>query len=283
MPFCPFRSTEGNFEAAPPATKKRRVGSAVQSPVPLDVFREERSAAPTAVSDLDFYRLHDVVDDENPPQVRYTLSVRRANAPQIIKIDLENMSKMLSAAKSAESLHIIVCSLRETDKADKIVIRFKSSNTITEAEVSLLEHDPETDKMFDIPPLEADYVVTMNSEMFMKSVREIVHATESELITFRMINNVLTMNVIGDNGSMYREIRPDSKDNIEFTQRDDESQPDDYKQVFSARHIETGCKASSEAKLVSIYLLPNMPIKLHFPVPDLCDVIFYLGPKLEPD
>jgi len=96
---------------------------------------------------------------------------------------------------------------------------------------------------------------------------------------------VLSLSAAGDIGPVARKIRSDTVANVKFV--NDKSLAPTERINF---HGVYGCKAlihigkiAPICKFVRMYLSPNVPLKLHYTIPDLGNLFFFLSPRIEDD
>lgn len=230
----------------------------------LDVFHcdDEASTLVVPQTNADYYRRYDDRD-------------------QTVQVDMDVFLHNCSIGKRADVLRIVIYSFSETGEIDRVLIESEDRNTTTTVTIVPQILTCET---FSLEPREATYAITLPSEFFATSIKEIVQASQGEYVKITMsprgLAQTLTLSSTGDTGTVNRIIRPDVASKVKF-HNDDGGPP--YSHAFMSKPIIHIGRIAPVSRFVIVYLSDDTPLKLYYNVPCLADAYWFLSPRIDDD
>jgi hypothetical protein len=251
--------------AAAPAGKKRKRPTGT----PLEVYSgEPPTVSPQTVTD--YYRRYDDHDVS-------------------VQVDIDCLLHMTNVAKRAVSLQIIVYSFSISGEPERILVSSCDRNTTTFGIVTpqILECD-----VWSLPSFKAVATVVMAAEDLSDHIKAVSTASQAAVISIQMTGNQaaavaqskpqsFTLSAVGDTGTIRRVIQSDRVANVTFINNKELASDDviNFTGRYASRPLVAIGKIASICRYVRMYLVPERPLKLHYTIPDLGNLFFFMCPK----
>lgn len=196
---------------------------------------------------------------------------------------------MTSVGKRADTLCIVIFSFSPTGEPERILVESRDRNTTTFGTVT---PQVQTCEVWALQSFKAVSMVVMQADDLSEHIKAVSGASQASLVTIAMDGNqagpsgkqVLTFSAVGDIGAVARQITSDVEANVKFVNDRRELAADDvisFTGRFGAKPLIQIGRIAPICRLVRMYLSPNQPLKLHYTIPDLGDLYFFLSPSEE--
>ena len=154
-----------------------------------------------------------------------------------------------------------------------ISVRNSEKNSITNFSLKLLDIDEEE---LEIPDVDIDCIVTMNSNEFQKLCRDMTNIKDT--ITITSEGDKITFSCEGD-FAKWETIIGETSHGLSFNK-----QTDDYISAeYSLKYINLFTKSTNLCNTIELYLKPNYPLIMKYNVGNLGEIRFCLAAKAELD
>ena len=189
----------------------------------------------------------------------------------MIGVCMMSFYKLMKTVSNSDTITMFM----EENNTDQLHISVRNSdkNSITNFSLKLLDIDEEE---LEIPDVDIDCIVTMNSNEFQKLCRDMTNIKDT--ITITSEGDKITFACEGD-FAKWETIIGETSHGLMFSK-----QTDDYISAeYSLKYINLFTKSTNLCNTIELYLKPNYPLIMKYNVGNLGEIRFCLAAKAEVD
>jgi hypothetical protein len=275
--------------------KRKRSSSPASSPPPPQPLEEVYKADIDDDDDDDDNDVGESTPESECAVGTMTDYYRRYDTHDVtVQVDIDCLLHMTGVAKRSDTLSITIYSFSETGEAERILITAWDRNTTTTGTVT---PQYQTCDVWALPSFKAVSMVIMHADSLSDHIKSVASASQSACVTIGMTGNqenksanappqVLSLTAVGDIGPVSRLIRSNVLSHVKFVNDRKNLLPTDsinFSGRYSCKPLVQIGRIAPICKFVRMYLSPDQPLKLHYTIPDLGDLFFFLSPREEDD